>query len=424
MTLAAAHATLQALVAPARPRVGAPTPRSRGPASSARDPRSDLSRGSGSSARARRSHAAARGVSPRARASFASSENGATDIIIPDAFTPPSRQIRGGEKPYFPPVGVADDPTLANPLQRQKMLSTEWFGCVFELEGVLVKARDREHRASWMRLAKERDESPIAEMNLRFASSMKPEDFVSRQLRWTRDPMEMRRINRRRAEIFDEILAEQDAEASTRGETPPPRDELLPGVLPFLRLLRENRVPMAATCGTKTFADACASLEGLGILRFFENELNPSGEPNVVSGEDVSDWLPDPLPIERAARLMNRTTKRCVVFGDSNAVAEASTECGAKSVLLLGRQPRYELQAADAVIKSLSDLNVSNLKNLFAAETSEAAEPERQVEIFPAKRSQTLLAEDWREAERETQSDAAGGKGPPSYRNRRKRRDV
>lgn len=69
----------------------------------------------------------------------------------------PLRRERGGEKPYFPPVGVADDPTLANPLLRQQRLSTEWFGCVFELEGVLVKSRYQEHRASWMRLAKERE---------------------------------------------------------------------------------------------------------------------------------------------------------------------------------------------------------------------------------------------------------------------------
>ena len=87
--------------------------------------------------------------------------------------------------------------------------------------------------------------------------------------------------------------------------------------------------------------------------------------------------------VERAAQLMNRTTKRCVVFGDNNTVTEAATECGAKSALLLGRQPRYELQGADAVFASLADVTVSNLKNLFADETSDAAEPQREVEIFP-----------------------------------------
>ena len=172
---------------------------------------------------------------------------GATDIVIPDTFVPPSRELRGAEKPYFPPVGVADDPTLANPLQRQRMLSTEWFGCVFELEGALVKARDAEHRASWMRLAKEREQSPPPEMVLKFASTMKPEDFVARQLRWTRDPMEVRRLVTRRAEIYEEIIGEQTVEALENGLAAPPRDELLPGVLPFLKLMRQARVPVSYT---------------------------------------------------------------------------------------------------------------------------------------------------------------------------------
>ena len=377
-------------------------------------PSSVLSRGA--SAR-RRSSTRARGMEDG---------GGATDIVIPDTFVPPSRELRGAEKPYFPPVGVADDPTLANPLQRQRMLSTEWFGCVFELEGALVKARDAEHRASWMRLAKEREQSPPPEMVLKFASTMKPEDFVARQLRWTRDPMEVRRLVTRRTEIYEEIIGEQTVEALENGLAAPPRDELLPGVLPFLKLMRQARVPMAATCGTKTFRGACDALAALEILEFFENEHDPTGEPNVVSSEDVSDWLPDPLPIERAAQLMNRTTKRCVVFGDNNTVTEAATECGAKSALLLGRQPRYELQGADAVFASLADVTVSNLKNLFADETSDAAEPQREVEIFPTSGNaqRTAVADYEFDESSQTQSDDAGGKEPPSYKSRRRRRDV
>ena len=189
--------------------------------------------------------------------------------------------------------------------------------------------------------------------------------------------------------------------------------------------MRQARVPMAATCGTKTFRAACDALAALEILEFFENEHDPTGEPNVVSSEDVSDWLPDPLPIERAAQLMNRTTKRCVVFGDNNTVTEAATECGAKSALLLGRQPRYELQGADAVFASLADVTVSNLKNLFADETSDAAEPQREVEIFPSSGSaQRAAVADYRDDASQTQSDDAGGKEPPSYKSRRRRRDV
>ena len=75
---------------------------------------------------------------------------------------------------------------------------------------------------------------------------------------------------------------------------------------------------------------------------------------------------------------MGRTTKQCVVFGNNTTVTEACMECGAKSVLLLGRQPRYELQGADTVVERLTDLSIENLKRLFTEETGDAAEPERE----------------------------------------------
>ena len=97
-------------------------------------------------------------------------------------------------------------------------------------------------------------------------------------------------------------------------------------------------------------------------------------------------------------------------------------ECGAKSVLLLGRQPRYELQGADTVVERLTDLSIENLKRLFTEETSDAAEPEREkVEIFPSKFTAPVVAERPR-WEPEAKSDDAGGKEPPDYLRRRRRR--
>lgn len=130
-------------------------------------------------------------------------------------------------------------------------------------------------------------EPPPPEMVLKHADTMKPEDFISRHLRWTRDPMEMRRINQRRAEIYEEVMGE----APDGGAM-----ELLPGVLTFLNLLRQNKVPMAVTCNTYSYSDLCGALKRLGVYEFFEHvpetgELY-AGEPHVVSAEDVSDWLP------------------------------------------------------------------------------------------------------------------------------------
>mmetsp|Transcript_17244 Transcript_17244/g.27718 ORF Transcript_17244/g.27718 Transcript_17244/m.27718 type:complete len:425 (-) Transcript_17244:502-1776(-) len=331
-------------------------------------------------------------------------------------------QERGYERSFFPPVGVADDPTVANPLLRQQMLSTEWFGCVFQLEGVLVKSRFKEHKMSWKRLAEEREDSEPPEMVLKLADLMKPEDFISRHLRWTRDPMEMRRIKTRRDEIYAEILAE-DPDGGALA--------LLDGVLPFLTLLQNNKVPMAVTCNTYSYSALCEVLASLQILDFFQHDRAPGaaldaprGEPHVVSAEDVSDWLPDPLPIERACQLMGRPPKRTIVFGNNTTVTEACFEAQAKCVLLLGRQKRYEMMGADTVVDKLTDLTVSNLKRLFTEETSDAAEPQRQVDIFPpgaGPNTRTLTME---APEEGTDTDDAGGKEPPDSTRRRRRRDV
>ena len=334
-------------------------------------------------------------------------------------------------KHFFPPVGVADDHTIANPLLRSQRLSTGWFGCVFELEGVLVNSREAEHREAWTKLAKERGERPPAELVLKYCDLMKPEAFIERQLRWTRDPMEVRRIRQRKGEIYDEILEEQKSLGGRGGGGGDGigggggLDEfaLRDGVLPFLNLLADAGVPMAAISNAYGYHDLCGVLSKIGILGYFEDANDGQG-PHVVAADDVRDWLPDPEPLERACDLMQRTPKRTIVFGNNTTVTEACYEKGSKAVLLLGRQPRYEMQNADSVVEKLTDLTIANLKNLFADETSEAAEPERQVEIMPSKGSSVSTAVSSPDAWTQTQTDDAGGKEPPDYFKRRRRRDI
>ena len=41
--------------------------------------------------------------------------------------------------------GVADDPSIHNPLQRAERLSTAWFGVIVEFEGVLIESSWETH---------------------------------------------------------------------------------------------------------------------------------------------------------------------------------------------------------------------------------------------------------------------------------------
>ena len=75
------------------------------------------------------------------------------------------------------------------------------------------------------------------------------------------------------------------------------------------------------------------------------------------------------------------------------------------------------------MVGKLTDLSIANLKNLFADEVSEAAEPEREAEIFPQNVGRGAETATY-EPEPETAGDDAGGREPPNYKSRRRRRDV
>lgn len=47
---------------------------------------------------------------------------------------------------------------------------------------------------------------------------------------------------------------------------------------------------------------------------------------------------------------------------------EAARECGMACVVVAGRNPLYELTAADLVVKQLQELSFVNLKQLFGME--------------------------------------------------------
>lgn len=76
-----------------------------------------------------------------------------------------------------PPVwrGVADDPSLHNPLERQERLGTGWLGAVLEWEGVIVSEFASAHSEAWLQLAEEEGKAPPLAFLLKRAAGMKSE---------------------------------------------------------------------------------------------------------------------------------------------------------------------------------------------------------------------------------------------------------
>jgi len=88
--------------------------------------------------------------------------------------------------------------------------------------------------------------------------------------------------------------------------------ELLSGVLPVLRYLKEKKQLIALGSASK---NARPILEKTGIIHYFDA---------IVDGNDVSNAKPDPEVFLRAAELLNTEPENAIVFEDSVAGIQAA----------------------------------------------------------------------------------------------------
>lgn len=96
--------------------------------------------------------------------------------------------------------------------------------------------------------------------------------------------------------------------------------ELLPGVLPVLRYLKERKQLIALGSASK---NARPILEKTSIIHYFDA---------IVDGNDVSNAKPDPEVFLRAAELLNTAPENAIVFEDSVAGIQAANIANMTSV--------------------------------------------------------------------------------------------
>jgi hypothetical protein len=71
--------------------------------------------------------------------------------------------------------GIADDPLLANPLERLRRLGTEWFGVIIEFEAVLVESAHEDHVRAWQEVCSIYGKPSPMQFQLAQAEGMKAE---------------------------------------------------------------------------------------------------------------------------------------------------------------------------------------------------------------------------------------------------------
>jgi beta-phosphoglucomutase len=162
-------------------------------------------------------------------------------------------------------------------------------------------------------------------------------------------PPEIERLAKQKEQIFAQL-------AQTQGT-------IMDGVRPFLRMLSENRVPMAI-CSGALLAEIELILDKPGLRKFFEV---------IVSAEQVEKGKPHPDGFVLTLEKLNQTRLdspispgQCVVIEDSHWGLDAAKAAGMHTVAITNSYDAEQLSVAEKIITNLDELTISDLETLCA----------------------------------------------------------
>lgn len=184
-------------------------------------------------------------------------------------------------------------------------------GLIFDLDGVIVDTAHF-HFLAWRKAAEKVGFALTPELNEKLKGVSRV-DSLKKILEWANTEVSD-------AE-FDRLAADKNVDflGYVQGMTP---EDILPGVLQFLKQVREWGHPIALGSASK---NAPLILEKTGITHFFDA---------IVDGNSVSNAKPDPEVFLVAARHMKMKPEHCIVFEDSEAGVTAANVAGMTSVAL------------------------------------------------------------------------------------------
>jgi beta-phosphoglucomutase len=147
-------------------------------------------------------------------------------------------------------------------------------------------------------------------------------------------------------QIFEEL-------AKTEGR-------IIEGVQGFLKMLRQNNIPMAI-CSGALLAEIELILEEARLRHFFET---------IVSAEQVRKGKPSPDGFLLTLRKLNKgrqipiTGAQCVVIEDSHWGLTAAKAAGMHTVAVTNSYDAEQLSMAEKIVARLSELSISDLHQL------------------------------------------------------------
>lgn len=209
-------------------------------------------------------------------------------------------------------------------------------GCIFDLDGVIVDTA-KYHYLAWKKIADEFGFVFTEKNNerLKGVSRMASLDILLSIGGVHLSEGEKLQVADKKNEIYLGYILKM---------TP---DEVLPGVLTFLKTLRDQGIKISLGSASK---NAKTILHQVGIENLFDA---------VADGTNVSKAKPDPEVFLKGAELLNLSPADCVVFEDARAGIEAAHRAGMKCV---GIGDSVTLREADTVVGGFLDLSIEKGK--------------------------------------------------------------
>ena len=210
---------------------------------------------------------------------------------------------------------------------------------IFDLDGVIVDTA-KYHYLAWQKIAAELNIEFTHEHNelLKGVSRVRSLDIILELGKVDASQEDKDRWLIQKNEDYLSYLVDMD------------ESEILPGVFPVLKFLKENNQPIALGSASK---NARPILEKTGLLSCFDA---------VVDGNDVTNAKPDPEVFLMAAKLLNIKPEDSIVFEDSVAGVQAAN-IGKMTSIGIGEAST--LHEAKYIFKDFTEIETSFIANLI-----------------------------------------------------------
>lgn len=210
---------------------------------------------------------------------------------------------------------------------------------IFDLDGVIVDTA-KYHYLAWQKIASELGIEFTLEHNelLKGVSRVRSLDIILELGKVEASQEDKDKWLIQKNEDYLSYLVDMD------------ESEILPGVLPVLKFLKEQGQPIALGSASK---NARPILEKTGILHYFNA---------IVDGNDVSNAKPDPEVFLIAAKLLGTKPENSIVFEDSVAGIQAAN---IGKMVSVGIGEESVLHEAQYIFKDFTHIDLSFLEALI-----------------------------------------------------------